>query len=77
MIRLPEGIAIERSERDGTIRVRVRVLTEGMQEQSTGHLPRYASIEIIRDHMERDVLTKVAAELDRLRVAILEAVRDP
>lgn len=69
MIRLPEGVTVERSERDGVLRIRVRVLTEGQQEQPT-NVAKHFSFDNARDWMELDVLEKVCGELDRLRLAI-------
>lgn len=69
MLRLPEGVTLERSERDGRMRVRCRILVEGMQEEPT-NVSRHFSFDSPRDRMELDVLTKVCEELDRLRLAI-------
>jgi len=74
MIRLPEGVTVERSEREGQLEIRVRVLTQGLLVQPT-NLNFRGDVEFIRDRMEEDVLHRVCGELDRLRLQILEALK--
>lgn len=73
MIRLPEGVSVERSEREGRLEIRVRVLTQGLEVQPVARTLR-ADVESLRDWMEESVLHKVCEELDRLRLQIKEAI---